>query len=276
MASPDYRFSRPLDAPKIRALSLGGGVQSCTLAFMSARGDLEPLDFAIFSDTGHEPRLVYEYLDWMEPQLPFPIVRVHREGLTLADHTIAIAKGEIPRGAMPPLYTSEPKGMLPKQCSKEFKVRPVERHIRDLLGLEPRQRGPKEVLVELWIGISRDEIERLGRSEKKYIHHRHPLIEQGMTRAACLRWMEERQLRLPVKSSCIFCPFRDQPAWRRMKLEQPEDFALACEIDDAMRPGWPGMTGQAFVHRQMVPLRDADLNESQLDFEFECEGHCNT
>lgn len=276
MASPDYRFSRPLDAPKIRALSLGGGVQSCTLAFMSARGDLEPLDFAIFSDTGHEPRLVYEYLDWMEPQLPFPIVRVRRDGFTLADHTIAIAKGEIPRGPMPPLYTSEPKGMLPKQCSKEFKVRPVERHIRDLLGLEPRQRGPKEVLVELWIGISRDEIERLGRSEKKYIHHRHPLIEQGMTRAACLRWMEERQLRFPVKSSCIFCPFRDQPAWRRMKLEQPDDFALACEIDDAMRPGWPGMTGQAFVHRQMVPLRDADLNESQLDFEFECEGHCNT
>lgn len=276
MSVPDYRFSRPLEAPKIRALSLGGGVQSCALAFMAARGDLEPLDVAIFSDTGHEPRLVYEYLDWMAPQLPFPIIRVRRDGLNLAEHTIAIARGVAPRGAMPPLYTSHPKGMLPKQCSKEFKTRPVERYIRDQLGLAPRQRGPKEVVVELWIGISRDELERLGRCEKKYIHHRHPLIEQGMTRTDCLRWMEDRQLRRPVKSSCIYCPFRDQPAWRRMKLEQPEDFEEACQIDDAFRPGWPGMTGEAFIHRQMVPLRDADLNENQLDFEFECEGHCNT
>lgn len=273
---PNYRFSRPLENPKIRALSLGGGVQSCTIAFMAARGEIEPLDFAVFADTGHEPAKVYDYLDYMAPLLPFPLVRVRREGRNLADHTIAIANGEMRRDAMPPLYTSHPKGMLPKQCSKEFKTRPVERYIRDLLGLVPKQRGPKEVCVELMIGISRDEIERMGTCEKKYIHHRHPLIEREMTRQDCLRWMEQRQLRIPTKSSCIYCPFRDQPAWRRMKLEAPDDFELACQIDEAFRPGWPGMTGEAFVHRQMVPLREADLNEAQLDFEFECEGHCNT
>lgn len=44
----------------IRVLSLGAGVQSSTLALMIARGELPPVDCAIFSDTGWEPKAVYE------------------------------------------------------------------------------------------------------------------------------------------------------------------------------------------------------------------------
>ena len=42
-----------------RFLSLGAGVQSSTLALMIANGELEPVDSAIFADTGWEPRKVY-------------------------------------------------------------------------------------------------------------------------------------------------------------------------------------------------------------------------
>ena len=40
----------------LHILSLGAGVQSSTMALMSARGDLPKPDAAIFADTGHEPR----------------------------------------------------------------------------------------------------------------------------------------------------------------------------------------------------------------------------
>ena len=66
-----------------RALSLGAGVQSSVLALLLARGDreLEELgypqpDTAVFADTGWEPNYVYQHLDWLEEQLPFPLIRV--------------------------------------------------------------------------------------------------------------------------------------------------------------------------------------------------------
>ena len=64
-----------------RILSLGAGVQSSTLALMIARGELPPIDAAIFADTGWEPPKVYLWLDWLEKQLPFPVHRVQRGNL---------------------------------------------------------------------------------------------------------------------------------------------------------------------------------------------------
>ena len=58
-------------------LSLGAGVQSSTLALMAAKGEVTPMpDMAIFADTGYEPQAIYKWLEWLEKQLPFPVVRV--------------------------------------------------------------------------------------------------------------------------------------------------------------------------------------------------------
>ncbi len=58
-------------------LSLGAGVQSSTMALMAKHGEINPMpDAAIFSDVGAEPKSVYEYLDWLEGELPFPVYRV--------------------------------------------------------------------------------------------------------------------------------------------------------------------------------------------------------
>lgn len=153
---PDHRISRPLDDPQLRVLSLGAGLQSSTLAWMSARGDLPRVDFAVFADTGWEPKAVYDYLDWMSPQLPFPVIRVKRDGRDLGELSIAAAAGDVARSGspLPPWFTAEPKGTLPKHCSKEFKARPVGRFIREQLGLAPRQHGPKTPVVEQWLGMT--------------------------------------------------------------------------------------------------------------------------
>ena len=42
---------------RLRALSLGAGVQSTTMALLAAHGEVGPMrDCAIFADTGWEPR----------------------------------------------------------------------------------------------------------------------------------------------------------------------------------------------------------------------------
>ena len=70
----------------LNIISLGAGVQSSTMALMAAHGEITPMpDCAIFADTGAEPRKVYEWLDWLEKKLPYPVYRVmHKTGLRTA------------------------------------------------------------------------------------------------------------------------------------------------------------------------------------------------
>lgn len=272
-------LSRPLEAPQLRVLSLGAGVQSSVLALMSARGDLPPLDAAIFADTGWEPAEVYRWLDWLEARLPFPVMRVRRRGLDLGQHAIRVASEPVTRTAAPPWFTSDPDGFLPKQCSQKFKTEVLTAEVRRMLGLRPRQHGPRTPVVEQWIGISLDEWHRMKRGARAFIHTRHPLIEARMTRQDCLRWAEERQLPRPPKSSCIFCPYRGADQWRALRDQAPADWARAVAFDAAIRPGFHGMTGQAFVHRQRVPLDQVDLDvdddpQGRFGFANDCEGVC--
>ena len=66
----------------IHVLSLGAGVQSSTLALMCAAGEVTPMPVAaIFADTQAEPKSVYEWLDYLETQLPFPVYRVTQGNL---------------------------------------------------------------------------------------------------------------------------------------------------------------------------------------------------
>ena len=275
-------LSWPLESPRLRVISMGAGLDTTALALMAARGEIGPMpDCAIFSDTGGEPSRVYRHLDWLEKQIPFPLYRVRRDGLQLRDYQAESAilpqKG---RSATIPLYYKDPKGMGPKQCSKEFKTRVVGRKVMELLGMKPGERGPSYPIVEQWIGMDRGELERVKTSEKKWVHNRYPLIERDMRRHNVIRWMEERQYPTNLKSSCRFCPFRDDDAWADMKENEPEDFELACQDDEAFRPGYLGMTGMAYVHWSRVPLREArfDLKKPQTGVLFgmnECGAVCD-
>lgn len=271
------QLSRPADAPVLRVISHGAGVQTTALCLMVARGDLPMVDAAIFADTGNEPRRVYAYLDWLQAQLPFPVIRVRRPGATLGEQAVAVAAGATPRrgAALPPLYTSQPRGMLPKQCSKEFKTRVVTAELRRMLGVQPRRRVPSGVQVEVWLGITKDELQRVRTSETPWQHYRHPLVELDMERHQCVRWIADRQYPQPFKSSCVFCPLRDDASWRDMRENQPDDFADAVAVDHAIRQGWPGMEGEAFVHRGLKPLDQADFYQAshpdQLEFLQECD-----
>src|SRR5262245_27282641 len=121
----------------LTVISLGAGVQSSTMALMAAAGEIEPMpDCAIFADTGAEPGHVYAWLDWPETQLPLPVHRVmKRHGYT--KHLEASVGGHTPRWVAAPFYTAN-HGMLPRICTKEFKIEPIIKQVRELLGLKPR------------------------------------------------------------------------------------------------------------------------------------------
>jgi hypothetical protein len=127
------------------------------------------------------------------------------------------------------------------------------------------------------IGISTDEALRMKPSREAWKQHRWPLVELGMSRNDCLRWMERKGYSLPPKSSCIGCPFHSDHEWRAIKAD-PEAWADAVEVDAAIR-SQPGIKGQQFMHRSCVPLAEVDLSTAadhgQIDmFNNECEGMC--
>jgi hypothetical protein len=264
---------------RLRVISLGAGVQSSTMALMAARSEIGPMpDAAIFADTQSEPAAVYRHLDWLEGQLPFPVYRVTAG--SLRDEILRAMTG-VRTTARPPFFTLS-GGMLNRQCTQDFKLLPIQRKIRELIGLKPRQRGPKDPVVEQWIGISLDEAVRMKPARHRYVTNRWPLIECQMNRLDCLRWCERHNYPAPPKSACTFCPYHDDMQWRALRDQDPASFADAIEVDEAIRPGVPGPRGRRdlwFVHRDRVPLGQVDLStpkdRGQLDlFANECEGLC--
>lgn len=287
-------------------ISLGAGVQSSTMALMAAHGEITPMpDCAIFADTGAEPQRVYEWLDWLETKLPFPVYRVmHKTGLL--DNIMATdVKGvDGDRFVSVPFFTKglvkrpiewnddgdeiewamvETMGLTRRQCTREFKIQPIERKVRELCGLAKGQRAPKQILAVQYIGISTDEATRMKDSRTHWIQHRFPLIEKRMSRTDCLTWMRENGYPEPGKSSCTFCPYHDARAWREMKDNDPIAWDQAVTVDAHLRGGSAsvarGMTASLYLHRSCVPLPEVDLSTAeergQINmFENECEGMC--
>ncbi len=182
--------------PELTVISLGGGVQSSTLALMAKDGLIRPMpDYAVFADTGWEPQAVYDHLDWLSGQLPFPVHRVGtsniREDILNGTNSTGQQFSTLP--AYIRSHTGRP-GIARRQCTREYKLAPIELELRDLLGLGFRQPIDKGMFVELWIGISRDEIIRMKPSRQRWVDHRWPLIDLGMTRQDCIAWFAEKYL----------------------------------------------------------------------------------
>lgn len=255
-------------------ISLGAGVQSSTMSLMAAVGEIEPMpDCAIFADTGWEPRAVYNHLTWLMTVLPFP-VHIVNAGNIRAD-LMAGGSQRSQKFTVVPFFTVNPDGshgMGRRQCTSHYKVEPIRRKIRELLG----RSHPKPVppgACEKWLGISVDEVIRAKPSSVKFEVHRFPLLEKRMRRVDCLAWLQAHRYPIPPKSSCIGCPYHGNDQWRAL----PEaEFADAVEVDRAIRD--LAHKGQQFMHRARVPLDQVDLERvdpGQLDmFLNECEGMC--
>ena len=181
-----------------------------------------------------------------------------------------------------PFFTESKNGggLMRRQCTNEYKIQPIIKKTRELLGLKYRQRAKGKVRVTMWIGISLDEIVRMKDNRETWITNRWPLIENKRTRVDCMKWMEKNDYPIPRKSSCIGCPYHDDKTWREMKLNRPHEWVDAVEIDDLIRGGVHGTKEKLYLHRSLQPLKEVDfrnledMGQQVLDFGEECEGMC--
>jgi hypothetical protein len=250
-------------APTLVALSLGAGVQSTTLALLAAEGALPAPDVAIFADTGWEPRAVYDHLDRLETALPYPVVRV-RQGNLRAD---LLDPGR--RYAAIPAFVRNPDGsdgMGRRQCTSEYKLAPIRRKVRELLGAAPPEYRsvPRGRVAEQWVGFSTDEVHRANRTKDsdgvRYLRTAYPLLDLGMSRKDCDRWLRSRGWSTVAKSACIGCPFHGNRAWRELRDRRPGEWADAVAFDAALRNSKRGADGEQYLHRSRLPLDRAPID----------------
>jgi len=262
-------------ANKLTVLSLGAGIQSTTILLMACRGELPKPDIAIFADTGWESEETYRHLGWLTKEAganSIPVIKVQTGNIR--DDILNAQELGIRFASMPLFCVNKGRvGMLKRQCTSDYKIVPIHKKIRELLGYKPRQRIAPDA-VEQWIGISIDEAQRVfGFYNQRWLNNAFPLIEKGLSRTTCELWLYQNYPQLKVaKSACLGCPFRCDSEWHEVK-DNNEQWQSVIEFDRAIRD----IKGQIkseelYLHRSLQPLEQVDLRtqeeKGQLPFEF--------
>jgi 3'-phosphoadenosine 5'-phosphosulfate sulfotransferase (PAPS reductase)/FAD synthetase len=259
--------ARKNDRPALRLLSLGAGVQSTTVLLLACDGEIPKFDYALFADTRWEPKAVYAQL-----------AKVRHIAKRAGIPVLTVSAGHIRRDAVDaehrfvtmPLHVRNPdgsKGMARRQCTGEYKIKPLKAAARALLGYPHPTRVPTGVYAEQAIGISTDEFHRAKDSDVRYLRNVFPLLEVGMSRQDCLAYLADRGFGETVKSACIGCPFSGNSRLRWIRDTDPDAWADLIAFDREIRHGSPRaiaegkpLRGQFFVHRSLKPLDQVDFD----------------
>ncbi len=124
-------------------------------------------------------------------------------------------------------------------CTRQLKLRPLERWIRDDLNAGTS--------VMSYVAIRADEPERIGmHATHPNLQVRFPLREHGLDRAAVVDLLESSGLGLPTyyrwrsRSGCTFCFYQQKIEWVRLKREHPDAFEEAKRYEKtALESGSP-------------------------------------
>lgn len=166
------------------------------------------------------------------------------------------------------------QGIARRQCTSEYKLKPIKRKVRELLGYPHPKRIPPGVYAEQWIGISTDEKHRayeadgvtIKTGDVNYSFSAYPLLGMDMSRDKCRALLNAYGFGKTPKSACIGCPFHTNAHWRQIR-RNPDDWADAVAFDASIRAGSARATalgkdlrGEAYLHRSMVPLDQAPID----------------
>lgn len=281
---------------KKRVLSLGLGVQSTALYYMSSKGELPRVDYAIFSDPGKEKKKTYAYLEflqnWAAKNNGIPILI--RKDKNLYKDLLEGTNSTSNRFASIPAFTEKDGevGILRRQCTKEYKIDIVIKAIREQYELPARKRMP---LTEIWQGITLDEVTRCSLPFNNQLIYVYPFVgyqtskknkaqkldetmTKPMDRNNVIHWYKRNNLPVPPRSACIFCPFQTDHEWNLLKEDQTE-FDEAKKVDQSIRNSSKrGIIQPIYLHRSLIPIDEIDFSKveetTMLFNENECSGFC--
>jgi hypothetical protein len=166
--------------------------------------------------------------------------------------------------------TEKAAGLMPRQCTVDFKIVPVKQLVRQIVlkqyNLGPRQRFPKDVGVIMHIGFALDEIKRIERYQSPqfdYMYLCYPLVELNETTEMNIDYLKARNMPLK-RSRCYLCPFNCDMRgmdWAEIIEEEPFSFLKACWIDEHFRivqaQGNKPMRSIPYLHFKRIPLKEA-------------------
>lgn len=241
-------------------ISWGCGVQSTTLCVMSALGDIKKIDYVITADTGWERSVTYQVRDWYIHWLQEHNISVHivQEGNILTD---------VGDHSDLPLWYGKNKAPLQRQCTAHYKIVPIRRKMRELMGLRTDNKGrTKKNSAILYMGISLDEAQRMADSNRTWIKNEYPLIDLKMTRQDCIQYLKDKGLPVPPKSACIGCPYTGADRWLELKNKYPEEFQQAVAFDESIRIPKErmlsrGFTEKLYVWKKCIPLAEENFEQ---------------
>jgi len=241
------RCEMPSDPPV--AISYSGGGQSLALVELVLRGVVPGPEHAcvVFADTGAEHRWTYREVDATEKrcrEAGIDFLRCSKGNL--ADNMLEASAKK--RSDTPPFWVKD-GGRIIQKCTREYKIRPMRRAIREWM----RRRGLRLGQgCERWIGFALDEAHRAQRTiqakNPAWERFRFPLIERRMTRSGVTAFLGRE---VPF-SMCTFCPHK---TYARHRAADPVDFAQAVAVDAAIRDlSECGLDGELYVSEQRVAL----------------------
>ena len=255
----------------ITFLSLGWGVQSWTIAAMMALGELPRADYLVHADTTHERQATYEFAEQWTPWLGEHGLDVVTVTGTRTD-VVEYWQKEAP-GVMIPAFTDNlagDAGQVNRQCTYEWKISAVRRYMSTKLAERGLKKTPAVTATVL--GISWDEALRIRDSDVKYNVNEYPLVDARIRRSDCVAWLEAKGLPVPVKSSCVFCPYQSKVSWERLARANGPDWDKAVRVDEAIRNKRDNF--ELFVHPSRRPLPEAVSNVDQMEMwpDASCDG----
>jgi hypothetical protein len=235
-------------------ISYGGGIQSTALVVLAMR-ERWPIDEIVHVDLlDAESPATREYVarfrEWLQ--------REYRRDITVVERDLYGDMLARPGFTPVPWRGKRREFMLKRQCTREYKVQPLQRYLYD--------RYPGE-RIGLMLGISVDEYHRIRDSSAARIEHVYPLVDRRLTRWQCREIVERAGLAAPSKSSCWFCPYRSVRSQWALVQRYPDLAGMARALEDRINAERRGRGKD-----EIVVLR-TDVMAEQEDF---CEaGFCD-
>jgi len=260
-----------------RAFSFGGGRQSTAALVLAARGELQA-DIFVFANVGDDaenPDTLTYVNTYAKPYAAahgIDLVEVQRKFRNGRDPSLLqYVKNEKKAVAIPVRMSGGAPGT--RKCTYDWKIRVVAHYLKRVRGWVP----PWEVLL----GISWDESHRISEAGTEIDGITYtkswPLCDMRLTVGDCKRIVAEAGLPEPPKSSCWFCPFHDLVAWAKLRLDRPDLFQQAVELEEQVSARHEALgRGPVFMTNRLKPLNVAvPQGVEQLDM-FEQDASCSS
>jgi len=199
-------------------VSYGGGVQSTALVILAMREQWsvdEIIHVDLMDAESPETRRYVAYLTgWLWD--------TYKRRMTIIESDLYGDMLKHPEFTPVPWRGKSEGFMLRRQCTRQYKVQPVARYLYQRY---------QEGRINLMLGISADEWQRMRHSSYSRIEHVYPLVERMITRRHCREIIEQEGLILPWKSSCWFCPFRSVGSQHALLKRYPRLQGMARELE---------------------------------------------